>query len=362
MQTSSKSEPLAMAPKTTKPYQRCLVMAGGGFRFGYYLGIHAALEQQGRTPDLLLASCGGALAAAIIQALPDAQSRLAYLASETMYQHLQQIAPGPGARLSSILLQAGLRRFSRQQCSRIPDLFSQYLFELPDELPHPKIGNSADFRHSLHPANAPSIAIIGAELLFSPQHAGQLRNQQALFQQVLFAANTEAVAAAIAHVQAPLSSNNTVILPKIAVQAEVPLGVMLRIAISDMFYFRPACYQERCYLGGAIDLMPLEIAKALALEVIAERKASYDFLLASPAIAKVFGVDPNQRLVQAMAHTDVSWLDTRDMRQQLPQGIVQKSLDWRQNLLKLSAAPSYAAYRDLVLQQWQYGFTCASKY
>ena len=355
MQISSKLEPLAMTPKTTKPYQRCLVMAGGGFRFGYYLGIHAALEQQGRTPDLLLASCGGALAAAIIQTLPDAESRLAYLASETMYQHWQQIAPGPGARLSSVLLQAGLRRLSRQQCRRIPDLFSQYLFELPEELPHPKVG--------LSPVNGrtPSVAIIGAELLFAPHQAGQLRKQQALFQQVLFAENAEAVTAAIAHLQAPLSSNNTAILPTIAVQAKVPLAVMLRIAISDMFYFRPACYQGRYFLGGAIDLMPLEIAKALAFEVIAERKAAYDFSLASPAIAKVFGVDPNQRLAQAMAHPDVSWLDTRDMRQQLPQGIVHKSLDWRQNLLKLSAAPSYAAYRDLVRQQWQYGFACASK-
>lgn len=353
MQTSSKSEPLAMAPKTTKPYQRCLVMAGGGFRFGYYLGIHAALEQQGRTPDLLLASCGGALAAAIIQALPDAQSRLEYLASETMYQHWQQVAPGPGARLSSVLLHACQRRFSRQDCTRIPDLFSDYLFELPEALPHPNLAISSAT------ASSPSVAIIGAELLFSPQQAGQLRNQQALFQQVLFAANTEA--AAIAHLQAPLSSNNTVILPTLAVQAEVPLGVMLRIAVSDMFYFRPACYQGRYFLGGAIDLMPLEIAKALAFEVIAERKAAYDFSLASPAIAKVFGVDPNQRLVQAMAHTDVSWLDTRDMRQQLPQGIVHKSLNWRQNLLKLSAAPSYAAYRDVVLKQWQYGFACASK-
>jgi hypothetical protein len=355
MQTSSKLEPLAIAPKTTKPYQRCLVMAGGGFRFGYYLGIHAALEQQGRTPDLLLASCGGALAAAIIQALPDAQSRFEYLASETMYQHWQQIAPGPGARLSSVLRQACQRRFSRQQCTRIPDLFSDYLFELPEALPHPKVGISSTT------GSSPSVAIIGAELLFSPQQAGQLRNQQALFQQVLFAANTAVVAGAIAHLQAPLSSNNTVILPTIAVQAEVPLGVMLRIAVSDMFYFRPACYQDRYFLGGAIDLMPLEIAKALAFEVIAERKAAYDFSLASPAIAKVFGVDPNQRLAQAMAYTDVSWLDTRDMRQQLPQGIVQKSLDWRKNLLKLSAAPSYAAYRDVVLKQWQYGFACASK-
>lgn len=356
MQTSSKLEPLAIAPKTTKPYQRCLVMAGGGFRFGYYLGIHAALEQQGRTPDLLLASCGGALAAAIIQALPDAASRLEYLASETMYQHWQQVAPGPGARLISVLRQACQRRFSRQACRRIPDLFSDYLFELPEALPHPKVEISSAT------GSSPSVAIIGAELLFSPQHAGQLRNQQALFQQVLFAANTEAVAGAIAHLQAPLSSNNTVILPTIAVQAEVPLGVMLRIAVSDMFYFRPACYQNRYFLGGAIDLMPLEIAKALAFEVIAERKAAYDVSLASPAIAKVFGVDPNQRLAQAMAHTDVNWLDTRDMRQQLPQGIVHKSLNWRQNLLKLSAAPSYAAYRDVVLKQWQYGFACASKY
>jgi predicted acylesterase/phospholipase RssA len=43
-----------------------MVMGGGGFRFGIYIGMYAALRQAGKAPDVLLASCGGAIAAAII--------------------------------------------------------------------------------------------------------------------------------------------------------------------------------------------------------------------------------------------------------------------------------------------------------
>ena len=59
----------------THQYERCLVLAGGGFRFGYYLGIHAAAEEAEYVPDLLLATCGGAVAAAVIARLPDAAAR-----------------------------------------------------------------------------------------------------------------------------------------------------------------------------------------------------------------------------------------------------------------------------------------------
>jgi hypothetical protein len=60
-----------MTQESYKPYKRCMVMGGGGFRFGIYIGMYAALRQAGKAPDVLLASCGGAIAAAIIHNLPD---------------------------------------------------------------------------------------------------------------------------------------------------------------------------------------------------------------------------------------------------------------------------------------------------
>ena len=71
---------------THPKYQRCMVFAGGGFRLGIYLGMYAAARDAGRAPDLLLATCGGAVAAPLVQALPDDAQRKAWLSSPQMYQ------------------------------------------------------------------------------------------------------------------------------------------------------------------------------------------------------------------------------------------------------------------------------------
>ncbi len=322
-------------------------MAGGGFRFGYYLGIYAAMQARGQPPDLLLASCGGALAAALIQALPDNDSRLEYLCAEPMYQYWRNLPAGPGSRLTSLFRQLAKRRLSPQHCKKVPDLFTQYLFELPPKIPVPV--------RSFYEGQ-PAIALIGAELLFQPEQAGQARHNQALFRQIVM--GPDALSPAIKRVAAPLSQYepHSTVLPDIHCRSDLPLEVALRIAISDMYYFQPAEFAGNYYIGGAIDLLPLEIGQALASEVIAERKPRFDRWLASPALISVFGVEPNQRLMDVMRQSADTWIDTRDMRQMLPEPLLQKRLEWWHNQLRLRGATSHAEHRQRMHQQWQYGY------
>ncbi len=98
-------------------YERCMVLAGGGFRFGYYLGMHAALEEAGHAPDLLLATCGGAVAAAVIGRLPDATARKQWLSSPEMYAFcgaLQSTALAAPRHMASGRSPAGVARGSAQ--------------------------------------------------------------------------------------------------------------------------------------------------------------------------------------------------------------------------------------------------------
>ena len=67
-------------------YQQCMVLSGGGFRFGIYLGMYAAACDAGRAPGPVLASCGGAIAAAVIPTLPDPVDQKAWLASPEMHR------------------------------------------------------------------------------------------------------------------------------------------------------------------------------------------------------------------------------------------------------------------------------------
>lgn len=69
-------------------YQRAVLFSGGGTRFGLYLGMYAALDEMGLKPDLLIASCGGSLAAAIIQAFERDAERKSYLQSEEFYRFI----------------------------------------------------------------------------------------------------------------------------------------------------------------------------------------------------------------------------------------------------------------------------------
>src|SRR5471030_615973 len=132
---------LRMTPMSTtpQPYQRCMVMAGGGFRFGIYLGMFEALRQAGRAPDVILASCGGAIAATIIRNLPDDEQRRAWLTSPDMYRFWCGLKSTQRAKLTATLLSAARRKLARAKAPVIPDLFEDYLFEIPTQLPFPPL-------------------------------------------------------------------------------------------------------------------------------------------------------------------------------------------------------------------------------
>ena len=74
----------ANAPAQDKPFQRALVLTGGGFKFMYEFGVYDALVDRGWKPDLIITTCGAAVVGAIIHGVPDRTERLALLQSPEM--------------------------------------------------------------------------------------------------------------------------------------------------------------------------------------------------------------------------------------------------------------------------------------
>src|SRR5438094_510160 len=142
------------AMESSEQYRRCLVLAGGGMRFAYYLGVHAAMTDRGWRPDVLLARCGGAIAAVLIAALPDADARPGWVAGDALYRFLQGMHLTRHATPLRTLGSAALRCIDARPAARIPDLFDDYLFELHAALPLPA---AEAFR-----TDAPALAIVGA--------------------------------------------------------------------------------------------------------------------------------------------------------------------------------------------------------
>jgi hypothetical protein len=338
----------------TQQYERCLVLAGGGFRFGYYLGIHAAAEETGNAPDLLLASCGGAVAAAVIGRLPDAAARKAWLASRRVHAFFAGLRSTARAVPLHMLGRAVQRWVQRAPAPAIPDLFDDYLFELPDELPLPPVAAAAG-----HEATA--LAIMGGRLLFGREAVGQPRAARVLFAETVF--GNARVAGLLDGAAAPAADprwSNGAIAPLLQVDTTMPLEDAVRISLSDMFYFRCHHHAGNHYTGGVIDLFPIELARRLAASVTMERKGRLDPWLVAPAWRAVLGIDGAARLravygQHAGQHADV-WIDTADMAQALRGRGLGKKIRWQENRFRLIAPDSLDAWRAQVDAQWHYGY------
>jgi predicted acylesterase/phospholipase RssA len=326
-----------------------MVLAGGGFRFGYYLGMHAAAVDAGLAPDLLLATCGGAVAGAVIQNLPDSAARKAWVASPQMYEFIRGLQPGPRASPVRALAQVARRRLRGGQALRVPDLFDDYLFEIPAQLPLP-------------PATAQggmALAIIGGQMLFAQKDVGHLRLGRHLYRETLFCdARTAALAA---HLPSAIGGSgwSDAVAPELQTDTAMSLADAARISISDMYYFGCHSVNGAHYTGGVLNLFPIELARALASHVAMEMKPPYDQLMAIPALRTVFGFDGNRRMRHVHAQPADVWIDTSDIGQVLRHNGVQKRIDWRGNRVRLVAPASYAQHVAEIDAQWNYGYARA---
>ena len=321
-------------------------MSGGGFHFVYYLGIHSALCASGKRPDLLLASCGGAIAAALIQRLQDDSERKNWICSPQMYQFWCGLKSTSSARITHAFFSAMRRRFWGHHAKYIPDLFQDYMFEIPPDLPLPDSKQKTV-----------DVAIVAGRLNYSESEVGQLRGRRKLFSEIIFC---EQRAADLLHqFPVPLSDDrygDNAIDAALLTKVDMPLGDAVRSSISDMFYFRCHTHGSDNYIGGVVDLFPIEVASHLAGSIVMERKAGYDSTYGLPAIRTVLGFDGNERLRHVLdQHADV-WVDTSDMEQVFLHQRTYQKLIWHKNLIQIVAPPSYEAYVKMIEAQWAFGY------
>jgi predicted acylesterase/phospholipase RssA len=329
-----------------------MVLGGGGFRFGIYIGMYAAMRQAGRAPDVLLASCGGAIAATIIHHLPDPEQQRAWLSSPEMYSLWCSLKSTPRAALIGSLARAARRKLSTARAPRIPDLFSDYLFQIPAQLPFPPATGTPEV----------DVAIIGGKLLFDESEVGQPRGQRKLYAETVFCG--ERAAALLRGMDSPLGDvrwGEHAVARELLIDGSVPIDAAARISIADMIYFRCAQYRGQEYIGGVVDLFPVEIARRLGAEVVMEFKEAFDQVFSIPAWRNVLGVDGNARLRYANTHLADMRIDSSDVSVVLEKQQLQQKLDWRRNRIELAMPPSYETFVQHMDDQWQYGYDRANE-
>lgn len=329
-------------------FQHCMVFAGGGFRYGIYLGMYAAARDAGRAPDVLLASCGGAIAAATIALLSDDAQRKAWLSSPEMYEFWRSVQPSRQASLVRVLTGAGRRRLSGKCAAVIPDLFGDYLFDMHGAMPVPPPHKEG---------GGPAVAIVGARLLFERPDAGAVRGQRKLFEQTVFC--DAPVARILNGMISPFAGpkwGNHAIAKDVCMNTVTPLDAAVAISTADCFYFKCHSHAGQYYTGGLVDLFPIEIAQKLAHTVTMEFKPPFDQHLAVPAWRAVLGLDANQRLRHVHAQPVDNWVDTSDISSALAKEQIQKRLDMRANCVRLVAPKDHASFIAHMKAQWDYGY------
>ncbi len=341
--------------ETNHKYNKAIVFSGGGTRFAIYCGIFTALEDIGLKPDLIIASCGGAIAATIINSFQTNEERKAYLQSEELFEFIRNTQLTKEKMLNRIGWDCLKMIRSKDFAPHIENIFEKYLVDMPIDLEQYLPSLSSTFG-----LNIPSI-LIGSRVLFDKSAIGRIRNNKKLFRKVIF--TDKNIAQYIDCEKIEIQSDNyfnSAIDSDIEIITDIPMITAMRISMSDMFYVQPVHYQNQYYMGGAVDLVPVELAQFMADFVILEKKREYSRMEES-IVRAVFGFSGNQRLDEIKNKSIDYWINTSDDSQSLKGYYVQKKIDWLRFQVKMILPDSFQKFKEDMEFQWQYGYKKAAK-
>lgn len=337
-------------------FNNAVIFSGGGTRLVVYLGMFAALEKLGIKPDVIIASCGGAFAATVINAFPDNFSRKQYVQSEEYYQFVSNTKLTNFRKLHKIGLLTLSKIRNNTNAPFIEDVFSRYLVEMNQDLSvyFPSLKN-VRFSQEI-----PTV-IVGSEILFNPSETSKKRNERKLYRKVFFTdsetenrINPELIFEISDIYKKSTIDNN----PKI--ETKFSMLESTRVSISDMFYVAPAFFDNRYFAGGAIDLIPIELAKSFSNNIFYEKKQIYSKTELA-FVRSVLGYDGNQRLQEIENTFPDFQIDMSSIKSDLKGHYLEKNIDWKRFQIDFLYPKNYQSFKEDIEKQWQYGFNLTIK-
>jgi hypothetical protein len=334
-----------------KPFQTAFILSGGGTRLMIYLGMLAALEELNKKPDVLIATCGGAFAATVFNTFPNHLQRKEFLKSKEYFNFISNVKLSKERKLSKIGFFTLKKIFENRNAPFLENIFDDYLVEITQNLEE----LFPDLQNTLFSQEIPTI-IIGSKVLYEPKNCGKNRNNQKLYQKTIFTDIETAGKIDLEKIKNPEEIiNNTAVSENIKLNTSFSLLQSARISMSDMFYIAPYFSQGKYFAGGAIDLVPIEFAKAIAKKVIIEKKQSYS-LVEEAMVRSVFGYSGNKRLIEISNQIIDYQIDTTCIKKNLKGHYLKKSINWKKFEIAFSQSKSYQAFRTDMDFQWEYGF------
>ena len=332
-------------------FQKSLVIEGQNFNTAIHIGIFDGLAENGWKPNVVIASCGGAIAAALIHVIPDPHQRRQFLFSEDFFSILkaaQYSNPGLCHNIGNItkLLSDILTG------SNYVNLFKTYLLEVPNVF-------AAPMDQPFKPAET-HIVIIGAWLISELEREGYKKEQkqQKVYKEVFF--TDKKIASLLENWISPvaISFPDSAISLQTGIMTNQSVGTAARVSISDPYLINPLKIEGSYFIGGAIDLYSIETAYRLADEVAivypnALSKIEYNVL------NFVFGFNNNARLREVTNMYAKYWIDFSDFEELGDHLFGIAKINILKNQLALNIPSDLDSFRVALQAQWEFGYARA---
>lgn len=292
-----------------RPFRRAMVLSGMGPDGLLYLGAYDAAVDLGRAPDLLIATSGGSLAAGLIMALPDRAERNAFLASRALHSMMLTIEVDQGDPNRVMAKVPGWYLQSAGVFDCPPRVFGRSIVTVPQTWNDPRVSQAFPTNHP-----GPRVVVIAAHLERTPRvdlPGATKRFSEAWITDRETAALLRGSTSALA-CRYPRSA----LVPNVRVIDRMSIGQSVRASLAEPHIFNPSEFEGEHYLGGIINLYPIEAANSLADEVVTVRLRS-SILVFESMFRGVFRFSLNERQAFADSQPVAARIDFRDKEEAL---------------------------------------------
>ena len=210
----------------------------------------------------------------------------------------------------------------------------------------------------------PDVVLLGARLLAASNDIGQARSGRALMEAV--AIGPSRACALLANAASAVGSGahtGSAVAPKLATAdaSAISLSDAVRISVTDMVYLPTAEAAGARWLGGVVDLMPVELAAQLADDVWIDLNDAVPRWTMAPAWRAVLGFNAKRRQ-QEIDQTPVALrFDNRALARDVPRSVLTRELVFSrgqtrlQLQLRLRPCADEADYRRVIQAQFEEG-------
>jgi hypothetical protein len=249
-------------------FQRAILFSGFGPDWFIYLGMYDAAVDAGYTPDVILASSGGAVAAAFIAAYPDRATRWAVLRSP----ELHQLVMGPHVERPQVFplfaRALGWTFRSLVYAHHPPDLFAPPVISFPT-----RTGLAELYGKFPTEAARPKVILVAA--LLDADFSKRAWTERKSFTEAWF--TDSATGKLLAGRDSAIGQRfpNSFVRPCGIVPEEVSLFDALRASTAEPYMTAPALVNGRYYTGGGLNVWPVELAQSIARRVMVPRTSFF---------------------------------------------------------------------------------------